>query len=185
MFLEAHTLHVVAFMYWQEQPLAMHQNMTQMLLRRLLHNFYVYDLLRSVESEEIAIQLIKDVRKICGEGGFNLNKFICTEKKFSNLFLNAIKGVGYKMQTLMDVYQCKGYIWWIYWDIEKDTFKFKINYTEKSMAFRRILSMISSVHDSLGVVAPYTLKGKKLPQKLCQDQVGCDETPPGKIIKEH
>ena len=45
--------------------------------------------------------------------------------------------------------------------------------------------MISSVYDSLGVVVPYTLKGKKLPQKLCQDEVGCDETPPGKIIKEH
>ena len=64
----------------------MHQTMTQMLLRRLLHNFYVYDLLRSVESEEI-----KDIRRMCGEGGFNLNKFICTGKKFSNLFLNAIK----------------------------------------------------------------------------------------------
>ena len=82
----------------------MHQTMTQMLLRRLLHNFYVYDLLRSVESEEI-----KDIRRMCGEGGFNLNKFVCTGKKFSNLFLNAIKRVGYKMQTLMDVYQCKGY----------------------------------------------------------------------------
>ena len=45
--------------------------------------------------------------------------------------------------------------------------------------------MISSGYDSLGVVAPYTLKGKKLPQKLCQDEVGCDETAPGKIIKEH
>ena len=82
----------------------MHQTMTQMLLRQLLHNFYVYDLLRSVESEEI-----KDIRRMCGEGGFNLNKFVCTGKKFSNLFLNAIKRVGYKMQTLMDVYQCKWY----------------------------------------------------------------------------
>ena len=37
----------------------------------LLHDFYVNDLHRSVESEETAIQLIKDVRRMCGEGGFN------------------------------------------------------------------------------------------------------------------
>ena len=46
----------------------------------LLHNFYVDDLLRSVESEEIAIQLIKGARRMCGEGGFNLTKFICNRK---------------------------------------------------------------------------------------------------------
>ena len=46
----------------------------------LLHNFYVDDLLRSVESEEIAIQLIEGTRRICGEGGFNLTKSICNRK---------------------------------------------------------------------------------------------------------
>ena len=46
----------------------------------LLHNLYVDDLLRSVELEEIAIQLIKDARRTCGEGGFNLTKFICNRK---------------------------------------------------------------------------------------------------------
>ena len=46
----------------------------------LLHNFYVDDLLKLVESEEVAIQLIKEVRGICAEGGFNLTKFICNKK---------------------------------------------------------------------------------------------------------
>ena len=46
----------------------------------LLHNFYVDDLLRSVEPKETAIQLIKGTRRICGEGGFNLTKFICNRK---------------------------------------------------------------------------------------------------------
>ena len=45
----------------------------------LLHNFYD-DLLKSVESEKIAIQLIKDVSKMCREGGFNQTKFICNKK---------------------------------------------------------------------------------------------------------
>ena len=34
-----------------------------------------------------------------------------------------------------------------------------------------MLPIISSIYDSLGFVAPYTLKGKKLLQQLCQDEV--------------
>ena len=44
--------------------------------------------------------------------------------------------------------------------------------------------MISSIYDPLRLVAPYTLKGKKLPQQLCQDEVGWDETAPEKTNKE-
>ena len=72
----------------------------------------------------------------------------------------------------------------IYWNIYKDTFKFKINLTEKPITRRAMLSIISSIYDPLGFVAPYTLKEKKLLQQLCQDEVGWDETAPDKIVKE-
>ena len=66
----------------------------------------------------------------------------------------------------------------IYWDIDKDTFKFKIDLKEKPITRRGMLSIISSIYDPFGFVAPYTLKGKKLLQQLCQDEVGWDETAP-------
>ena len=47
-----------------------------------------------------------------------------------------------------------------------------------------MLSIISSFYDPFGFVAPYTLKGKKLLQQLCQDEVGWDETAPDKVVKE-
>ena len=46
----------------------------------MLHIFYVDDLLKSVEWEEEAIQLIKDVSRMFGEGGFNLSKLIYNRK---------------------------------------------------------------------------------------------------------
>ena len=52
------------------------------------------------------------------------------------------------------------------------------------MTHRGILSIISSIYEPLGFVAPYTLKGKKLLQQLYQDEVGWDETAPDKIVKE-
>ena len=62
----------------------------------------------------------------------------------------------------------------IYWDIDKDTLKFKINLTEKPMTCRGMLSVISSIYDPLG----------KLLQQLCHDEAGWDETAPDKVVKE-
>ena len=67
----------------------------------------------------------------------------------------------------------------IFWDIDKDTFKFKINLTKKPIRCRGMLSVINSIYDPLGFVAPYTLKGKKLLQQLCWDEFrwGRDDPP--------
>ena len=50
------------------------------VIKTLLNNFYVDDLLKSVDTEESAIQLIKDVKEICKIGGFNLTKFTSNNK---------------------------------------------------------------------------------------------------------
>ena len=42
----------------------------------LLHNFYVDDLLKSVQTKESAIRLIRDIKAMSRAGGFNLTKFI-------------------------------------------------------------------------------------------------------------
>ena len=48
--------------------------------KTLMKNFYVSDLLNSVESEDSAIQLIQDVKNICERRGFNLTKFTHNSK---------------------------------------------------------------------------------------------------------
>ena len=49
--------------------------------RTLIENFYADDLLKSVNSEDDAIKLIKIVRAMCSEGGFRLTKFVSNSKK--------------------------------------------------------------------------------------------------------
>ena len=46
----------------------------------MLHNFYVDDLLKSVETEELAIRLIKHTKAVCQADGFNLKKSISNKK---------------------------------------------------------------------------------------------------------
>ena len=117
----------------------------------LLHNFYIDDLLKSVESEEVAIQLIKDIRKMCGEGGFNIAKYICNRKAVLQSVPQCHRRSGVKNVDLdgsLPEERALG----IYWDIDKDIFKFKINLTEKPITRRGILSIISSIYDPLGFV---------------------------------
>ena len=39
-------------------------------------NFYVDDVLKSASTEDKTIELAKDVKAVCGNGGFNLTKFV-------------------------------------------------------------------------------------------------------------
>ena len=107
-----------------------------------------------MESEEKPIQLIQDLRRICGEGGFNLTKFICNRKAVLQSVPECHRRSGVKNADLdgsLPVERALG----IYWDIDKDTFKFKINLTEKPITRRELLSIISSIYDPLGFVALY------------------------------
>ena len=47
-----------------------------------------------------------------------------------------------------------------------------------------MLSIVSSIFDSLGFVAPHTVKGARILQVLCQDEIGWDETASNDIIRE-
>ena len=73
----------------------------------LMKNFYVDDLLKSVESEDSAIQLIQYVRKICQRGGFILS-LLPTEKVFLNQFQKNLERMVSRTEILMESYQKKG-----------------------------------------------------------------------------
>ena len=47
----------------------------------LCRNFYVDDMLKSVKSEEEAVELVKDVKPMCKSGGFHLSKFLTNSKE--------------------------------------------------------------------------------------------------------
>ena len=64
-----------------------------------MKNFYVADLLKSVESEDSAIQLTQDVKRLCQHGGFNLT-LLPAEKVFLNQFQKIIREVGVKNRDL-------------------------------------------------------------------------------------
>ena len=97
----------------------------------LLHNFYIDDH-KVVESEKIAMQLIKDFKRICEEGCFNLTKFICNRKAVVQSVLECHRRSGVQNADLDGSLPVKRALE-IYFDIDKDTFKSEIDLTEMLM----------------------------------------------------
>ena len=57
----------------------------------------------------------------------------------------------------------------VQWSIEHDLFKFTVFIPAKPITRRGILSMVSSVYDPLGFLAPFILSAKKILQDLCKE----------------
>ncbi|XP_071123461.1 uncharacterized protein [Mytilus edulis] len=143
-------------------------------------NFYVDDGLTSVETEFKAIQLIGDVQQICATGGLRLHKFISNNKNvmesipLSERAVNAQNLGLYLKQVQSHMERALG----VQWCTIDDTFKFQVKVKDVEPIRRNILSIVASVFDPLGFLSPFTLKGKRILQGMCQQGIGCDDPLP-------
>lgn len=146
----------------------------------VLHNFYVDDCLKSVSSEDEAVLLCRNLKAIYLKGGFRLTKWISNSrgvlaaipekempKELKDLDLD---------QDLLPIERALG----IQWCVESDQFKFRIAIQDKPPTRRNILSLVSSVYDPLGFLAPVVLPAKKTLQELCRLKLSWDD-----IIPDH
>ena len=134
----------------------------------LRRNFYVDDVLKSASTEDKAIDLAKDVKAVCRNGGFNLTKFVGNTERIINSIPDELRVENVKSLTLgqdkLPIERALGVIWCI----ESDTFNFRIELKDKPCTRRGIFSTISSIYDPLGFIAPVVLVGKKILQDICQ-----------------
>ena len=123
----------------------------------LKNNFYVDDMLKSVENEDKAITLMK--------GGFNMTKFASSSKRVLQSIPEKDRKIGVKNSDLLGSLP-KDRALGVLWNVENDTLGFKVNLKEKPLTRRGVLSVLSSIYDPLGFGAPFLLKGKQTIQKL-------------------
>ena len=130
----------------------------------LNNNFYVDDMLKLVENEDKAITLMKAVKLMCQEGGFNLTKFTSSKRVLQSIPEKDRK-MGVKNSDLLRSLPEERALG-VLWNVENNTLGFKINLKEKPLTRRGVLSVLSSIYDPLGFGAPFLLKGKQTIQKL-------------------
>ncbi|KAK7933319.1 hypothetical protein WMY93_004215 [Mugilogobius chulae] len=141
-------------------------------------NFYVDDGLTSVPSVSEAKELITESQKLCKLAGLRLHKFNSSHTDaLSHLApserANATKPLNLKPDT-----NSSDHVLGIQWSVENDTFSFNTSTKEQPPTRRSILSVISSLFDPLGFVAPFTLSGKSILQDLCRRGIDWDDPIP-------
>ncbi len=146
----------------------------------ILQNFYMDDCLKSVASEDAAIKLSQSLISVCSKGGFHLTKWVSNSRAVllslpEKERTKEVKDLDFNKSNLL-VERALG----IRWCTETDTFRFAINVQERPTTRRGILSVVSSIYDPFGLVAPCILPAKLLLRQLCQDKWGWDQNIPGK-----
>lgn len=149
------------------------------VIETVKRNFYMDDLLKSLASMEDAISMVRDLISICSRGGFSLTQWISTSREV----LQSLSE-DFKSKTLQELDLDRDKLpldraLGLQWCIETDTFKFKLKAKEKPATKQGILSIISSVYDTLGFLAPVILPAKLLLQDLHGTKCDWDDPVPG------
>ena len=149
--------------------------------KTIRHNFYVDDLLKAVKTEEGAVQLMMEVKKICAAGGFNLTKISSNSVKVLESISREDRAKTVRDLTLGTDPLPEERSLGVLWDTNSDTLGFQVDVTKmakKPVTKRGMLSATASCYDPLGVVTPCIVKARVLIQDLFQMKVDWDDQIP-------
>lgn len=140
-------------------------------------NFYVDDLLISVQSATEGIRMAEELRRVTSLGGFRLTKWASNSKEVLESIPEVERHKGIKEIDLerkpLPVERALG----VRWDLEDDQMAVVIKSVEKGRPTTRrdLLRVISSVYDPLGFLAPFLIRAKVIFQEECRRKKGWDE----------
>ena len=143
----------------------------QKIVETVRKNFYMDDCLKSVSSKEEALHLYKKLTDLLRKGGFNLTKWLSN----CSAVLNKIPENERSASVFNLNKDASLRVLGVKWDFTSDNFQFETCIKPKPLTRRGILSIVSSLFDPLGFVAPVILCAKLLLQDLCRQKLGWDE----------
>ena len=141
-------------------------------------NFYVDDCLCSDATDTQAVCLAGKIRELLSKGGFRLTKWISNSREVINSVPESERGPSVKDLDLNKNSVLTERALGVQWNVQADTFSFKIASKEKPATRRGIVSIVSSIYDPLGFVSPCILPAKGILQDLCLKGHGWDDQIP-------
>ena len=145
----------------------------------VLTDFYVDDLVKSVETVDEAVSLAKELPELLSKGGFHLHKWLSNSVEVLESVTEGECGVEIVDMDLDDlpVQRALG----LRWNVAEDSFVFSPKKKDVPQTKRGVVSFVSSIFDPCGFVAPYTLRAKCLIQELWRRNVDWDESLPQEV----
>ena len=142
---------------------------------------YVDDCPKSVATDKSAICFARELRELLSKGGFRLTKWLSHSHKVVESILGAERATAVKNLDFDHpiIERALG----VRWQVSSDTFSFNINIKDRPATRRGLLSVISSVYDQLGFVAPFILTAKVILQDLCKKKLDWDDRIPDEDLR--
>ena len=139
------------------------------------NNFYVDDLLKSVPDETKAYNLLNEVTELLATGGFELTQVVSNSVQFMQSVpaekrSKDFHAIDYNFEKLP-----KQKALGINWNVALDQFNFDFKLQEMQCSKRAILSVVHSIFDPLGFLAPVVLVAKRIFQLACQRNLQWDD----------
>ena len=121
------------------------------------------------------MQLVDQLPELLRGGGFRLTKWLSNRREVLASVPKSDRAPSVKSLNLdlekLPIDRALG----MKWDTEQDIFSFRTIRDVTANTRRSILSVMSSLHDPLGLAAPMILPAKRLLQKLCREDLGWDD----------
>ncbi|XP_067952075.1 uncharacterized protein [Watersipora subatra] len=138
------------------------------------HNFYVDDGLASVRNESEAVNLIKESQALCQTGKLRLHKIASNSRAVlaaipKSECTSVLASLALTSEPLPQERSLG-----VLWDTNQDIFTFKHEPPSKPNTRRGVLSSVASVFDPLGLISPFTLKGRIILQETCKQNYNWD-----------
>ncbi|XP_075438936.1 uncharacterized protein LOC142481354 [Ascaphus truei] len=147
-------------------------------------DFYVDDGLKSVPTEEEAVDLLKRTQKMLAKANLRLHKIASNSATVMKAFHADDQAPDLKNLDLgtdtPPIQRSLG----ISWNLKTDTFTFQVAIEEKPFTRRGVLSTVNSLYDPLGFVAPVTIQGKSLLREMSFEKQEWDTPLPPEKRKE-
>ncbi|XP_064629278.1 uncharacterized protein LOC135488567 [Lineus longissimus] len=150
----------------------------------LIKSFYVDDFLKSLGSDDQAIDMRESATAVCSKGGWRLHKWNSNSEVVNEAIPPSERSKTLQLAIESEQPQQSERALGIVWDTETDTFTFKIRIKEKSVTRRGILSVVSSIFYPLGLAGPFVLPARILLQRLCRERIGWDDEIGDKEVRQ-
>ena len=150
-------------------------------IKTVKQNFYMDDLIKSIDEEEEGVELVQELCTITDRGRFNLHKFNSNSQRIVDSI--PVEKRAKNIKNIIDDREIARALG-IKWDLKSDFFTFFSNKQIHDITKRSILSLTSTIFDPLGFLSPFIVRAKQMIQKLWRKKFGWDEPVDKQIEKE-
>ena len=133
--------------------------------KTIQNNFYMDDFIKSVETPEEAIKVFKQLQPLLSKHGFELKKWIANSGVVTNAIPEDLRSISKTKQVEVEPSQEGSSVLGLQWTIIDDSLQVcrgTSKEVETPITQRKILSLVSSVFDPLGLFAPFSVHMRRL-----------------------